>query len=80
MTKKGNKSGSKDGKSKNGTKPLNDEPTTSLILRMKPVHPSECKVKVAFEDKDGEMIEEKVHMYWDGQHKEIVLTENNSSN
>lgn len=64
MTKNGNKGNYKDGKS--------NQPTTSLILKIKLVYPSKLKVQVTFKDKEGEMIKEKVHMYRDGEHKATV--------
>lgn len=37
------------------------------------VHPSDCKVKVAFKGKYGKTVKERVPMYQDGQHKDILV-------
>ena len=52
----------------------NDQTVTPLIFKIKPVHPSKCKIKVTFKDRDGDTVEEKVHTYRDGEAKEILLT------
>lgn len=79
--KKENKSNHKYGKPNRAAQLSNYQLATSLILKNKQVHFSEHKVKVAFKDKDEEMVEERVITYHDGKHKEMLLTlENNSSN
>ncbi len=52
----------------------NDQTVTLLIFKIKPVHPSTCKIKVTFKDRDGDTVKEKVHMYRIGEAKEILLT------
>lgn len=58
MAKKRRKNDSKDGLKQS----LITQPTKQVIFKFKVVNPSDSKVKLSFKDKDGKMVQEKLHI------------------
>lgn len=52
---------------------MNDQ-STKAILKIKVVNLGDHKENISFEDKDGKMVQERVHTYRDDKNKDILLT------